>query len=450
MVIAVSGGLDSMVLLHVMHTLAAHEGWRLAVAHFNHRLRGQSSVADERLVQRTAKRLGLPFYRDEASVRQIAQAQGISLEMAGRRLRHEFLARTALASGARKVALAHHADDQVELFFLRLLRGAGTTGLKGMRFQSPSSANPRVQLIRPLLQANRAELEQFAAEQGVAYRQDASNADLDFLRNRVRHELLPLLKKSYQPALEAVIRRTLDVLDAEWVFVADSAKAAVREKKRFEELPLALQRRLLLAECHALGLEPNFQLIEQLRGEAGRKIMVRPGLKVWREKTGSVRSEADPPRRVESPEQPATAVVLEGDHGRLRVERVLFSWKIKKWAGQTELLRATGARMERFDADRVGGRIGLRHWRPGDRFQPIGMTTPVKLQDLFTNAKIPRGRRAELWLAEAETGEIFWVEELRIGEKFKVRAETGRYLEWTWKRRARGIEAVDRHGSKWE
>ena len=131
--VAVSGGVDSMVLLHVLHELAPLHQWSLTVAHFNHQLRGRAAEADLRFVQRAAQKLGLPFESATANVQQFATAQKLSVEMAARKLRHEFLARTARAVGAKQIALAHHADDQTELFFLRLLRGAGSGGLGGDR-----------------------------------------------------------------------------------------------------------------------------------------------------------------------------------------------------------------------------------------------------------------------------------------------------------------------------
>jgi len=138
LLVAVSGGVDSMVLLHVLNSLAPEWGWKLAVAHFNHQLRGRSSDRDEALVCRTAAALKLTVTVGQGDVKAFAKQSGLSLEMAARKLRHEFLARTARAGGITTIALAHHADDQVELFFLRLLRGAGGEGLAGMRGRAPS------------------------------------------------------------------------------------------------------------------------------------------------------------------------------------------------------------------------------------------------------------------------------------------------------------------------
>jgi len=191
--VAVSGGLDSMTLLHTLHELSSRHRWKLTVAHFNHRLRGRSSDADEKLVRQTAAALRLPLVAGQANVREFAQESKLSVEMAARKLRHDFFARVAGERRIRAVALAHHADDQVELFFLRVLRGAGGEGLAGMKWQAPSPVDSRIMLVRPLLDATKAQLRGFVRERKIRFRDDATNATLDMPRNRVRNELLPLL-----------------------------------------------------------------------------------------------------------------------------------------------------------------------------------------------------------------------------------------------------------------
>ena len=141
--VAVSGGLDSMVLLHTLYKITSRYKWKIAVAHFNHQLRGRASDADEQLVRKTAVVLELPFIAGRADVRRFARTSKLSLEMAARELRHEFLARVARERKISAIALAHHADDQVELFFLRLLRGAGGEGLAGMKWHSPSPVDKK-------------------------------------------------------------------------------------------------------------------------------------------------------------------------------------------------------------------------------------------------------------------------------------------------------------------
>src|SRR5436190_11825518 len=222
--VAVSGGLDSMVLLHVLGRLAPGHGWKLIIAHFNHQLRGRSSEADERLVRKTAAVMRLRFISERADVRAFAREEKLSVEMGARKLRHQFLARTALKLGIRHVALAHHADDQLELFFLRLLRGSGSEGLSGMKWSNPSPENPSVELVRPLLEEPKSVLRRYARENQVALREDASNDSLDIQRNRIRHRLLPVLREEFQPALAKAISRTMDIVGAETEFVTEAAR----------------------------------------------------------------------------------------------------------------------------------------------------------------------------------------------------------------------------------
>ena len=196
--VAVSGGLDSMVLLHVLRKFSARHKWKVTVAHFNHQLRGRASDADEKLVRKTAAAMKLQFMVERADVKQFARESKLSIEMAARKLRHEFFARAARKQKIKTIALAHHADDQVELFFLRLLRGAGGEGLAGMKWQSSSPADKKITLVRPLLDLSKEELRRFARENKIQFRDDATNFSSNFLRNRIRHELLPLLREKYQ------------------------------------------------------------------------------------------------------------------------------------------------------------------------------------------------------------------------------------------------------------
>src|SRR5262245_31021571 len=186
-----------MVLLDVLRELAPRARWTLAVAHLNHRLRGRSSDADGRLVRKKAKELNLRCFVEAADVRKLAVDDGISIEMAARRLRHEFLARVAREQGIQTIALAHHADDQVELFFLRLLRGTGSEGLGAMKWSNPSPEDSTVKLVRPLLGCSKMDLRRLASERKIPFREDASNTAQDIMRNRIRHDLLPLLQKHY-------------------------------------------------------------------------------------------------------------------------------------------------------------------------------------------------------------------------------------------------------------
>lgn len=476
--IGVSGGVDSMVLLHVLHGLSPKFGWRLVVAHFNHRLRGRASDADETLVEKIATSLGLEFVSGHADARRFARRHKLSLEMAGRKLRHEFFTRTCSRLDVGTVALAHHADDQVELFFLRLLRGAGSEGLAGMDWAGPSPSDPAIQLVRPFLDLGKAELRAFAEQQDIAYREDATNTHLEHQRNRIRHELLPLLQSKYQPALAKVISRAMEIVRAESDLISELARAWMARSQgqksqglthpsaalkrtcqarnlrsapswegsggwfplqaqgaiaanTFDELPAAIQRRVLQLELAQLGVTPEFDRIERLRRSVGEIITINPSLAVWRDECGRLHSR---PARTDQFSQNGIALDLASGSGHSAFDGLRVAWQIQPWRGIGPWRVSPDDPFEQFDAKKVGALVFLRHWQPGDRFQPIGLRTPVKVQDLFTNAKIPRRRRHELLLATTAQGEIFWIEGLRISERFKISSRTKSSLKWAWKR----------------
>jgi tRNA(Ile)-lysidine synthase len=366
--------------------------------------------------------------------------------MAARRLRHEFLARTARQHRVKAIALAHHADDQVELFFLRLLRGAGGSGLGGMQWRSPSPVDAGISLVRPVLDVPRAALEEFAREHRIRYREDATNFSLDFLRNRIRRELLPLLRRNYQPGLNRTILRSMEIAGAESNLIAELAGAwlaqrefwhGTQKKDRarssyvesdFEELPEAIQRQIVKLQIIELGITPDFELIESIRQSPGKPVAVGPDFSLSRDAEGQV-SRCRPPAPAFNGHN--LAVKVNGP-GQIVFDGVELEWRFRKppkHFGQA----GKPAGVEFFDADKIAKEIVLRYWRAGDRFQPIGLKAAVKLQDLFTNAKVPRECRHQLVVAEA-AGDIFWVEGLRISENFKLTQQTKRVLVWKWRR----------------
>lgn len=419
--VAVSGGLDSVTLLRILHELAPSFGWRLNVFHFNHQLRGAESDADEAFVEGLAKHLSLPFFRGAADVTAFAAKEGLSIEMAARSLRHEFLAAKAVEIGCPGIVLAHHADDQVELFWLRVLRGS--VRLPGMRWKNPSPSNPDIFLARPFLNISKEEIGAFARQAGVEFREDSTNKSNDFQRNQVRNEVIPFLKR-IQPALQENTLRTLEVLGREKEFLEQLAREWLRNPGRpFSEAHVALQRELIRMQMIDRGLNHSFELIEELRLHTGKLVSISPN--EW----ATVRDDGIF-KRIE----PSAA---DWDFAQLQVNvsvsgSASFAGLDLSWEPAGEFSPKAGT--EFFDADKVGPAALLRHWRHGDVFQPIGMREPAKLQDLFVNAKIPKKDRHKSVIATTAEGQIFWVEGLRMSEVFKVSPETRAILKWEWRR----------------
>jgi len=350
------------------------------------------------------------------------------------------------------IALAHHADDQLELFFLRLFRGSGPEGLAGMKWRSASPSDGKIELVRPLLDLPKSVLREYAVQQNIPFREDATNQHLNFQRNRIRHELLPLLRKKYQPSLHKTVLRAMELLGADADFITVSAedwvasvKAPVASNPRFtsfEDLPVTIQRKSLQLQLFQLGIDPDYELIEHLR-EAPEKPLALESprakapaqnvqLFVCMTRQGLICSKSSAANQTFS--SASLALALNRKSGGAVFDGLKVSWRKHGKAAIRGSKSAKSAKGEVFDAHRVGNRVVLRHWQPGDRFQPIGMQKSVKLQDFFTNEKIPRPRRQSRVLATSQNGEIFWVEGLRISERFKLTHGTKCRLQWHWER----------------
>jgi tRNA(Ile)-lysidine synthase len=407
---AISGGADSVALLHAFHAL----GIPVSVAHLNHRLRGADSDADEAFVRLLADELGFPFFSTGTDVKQLAATSGLSIEMAARRARHDFFATFDDAT----IALAHHADDQVETFLLRLARGAGPEGLGGMPFIQSLQG---LRIIRPMLELHRSEVVQWLDENGWAWREDASNQDEQYLRNRVRHAILPLLERELNPNIRQAILRTMDILreESEYVDAASSRVTAGRsdsDATRLEAastlaLPLALQRRIVRKwlfdnGADEAGYDAVEQIISQMDNGAGttifelndrQRVVVEYGQPRFEQKDG--------PRQ-----DPAWKLTIEAGTG----------WR----KDQCEVLGLLPAEAS-FDADRVDNApIEVRSYQPGDRMQPLGGEGSRKLQDIFTDRKIPREQRNRVPVVVCR-GEIIWLPGYRIARGWAVDGTNG-------------------------
>lgn len=429
--VATSGGLDSMVLLHVLHQLSSSNRWIIAAAHFNHNLRGDASDKDESLVRRQSEKLKIPLYRSDGDVRGYARRKGLSLEMAARELRHAFLAQTALEHEITTVATAHHADDQAELFVLRLLRGAGA-GLAGMKQRNPSPADAGVQLVRPFLNRTKAELRDYATRERIQFSEDATNRTNAIPRNRIRNQVLPILCKN-QPGFIANALRTMEIVGGESEFSRLTASRWLARRKRsgFDVLHPAVQRHVIQLQLIKIAIRPTFDLVESLRVTAGRVVTAAPGCQVHRDERGGVHVQ---PGWADKFNEVQRAVSIKAEKGRVEFDGVTLQWCVCRHAARGSRRPGVNHVEEWFDADRVGETVILRHWQSGDRFQPIGMSRTVKLQDFLTNQKVPRNARRRLVIATTSEGEVFWVEGARIGERFKLGGGTARRLGWRWSR----------------
>ena len=436
--VAISGGPDSTCLLLILASLRRSLDFELHAAHFDHGLRGPRAAARELRFARTlAEKLGVPLHTGAGDVR--AHARGASIEEAARELRYRFLARAARAARCRVVAAGHTKDDQAETVLLRLLRGSGLRGLAAMGTDArwPVAARgvtPR--LARPLLALSRAETEACCRDAGLRPLRDPSNRSPAFLRNRVRAELLPLLRR-YNPRIDDALVRLASSASGDVELLEALAAAApmranrgeVRLRRRaLRDLPPALQRHAvrgavarLLGSARGLSERHVLAVLRANDGPASARLDL-PGLQARVTRDTVVLTTG---RTTTPPPLPARSVplALPGTTriGAWRIEATMLRRR------PIDLRRTEGGAIAYLDAGAIGGRLSLRRRRPGDRFQPLGLARPKKLQDFLVDARVPRAERDTLPLLVGQRG-IAWVPGQRPADWAKVTAATGRVL----------------------
>ena len=430
-IIAVSGGADSMALLFALFQLRSVYNLTLVVAHVNHQLRGEEAERDALFVEQQATRLGLPFYPTRVDVKTLQHSSRMSLQHAARQVRYQFFHALCQTLGATRVALGHTADDQAETLLMRLLRGSGPTGLAGI---------PAVRLpfIRPLIAVSRSTIHAYLQAEFLPWVEDSSNTHPVYLRNRIRLELLPKLQQ-YNPQLVRRLNELADMLRAdsqvleqqvdEWVVQTVDWQGSNRAEIRcglFVTAPIAIQRRLLRRVVEALSSAPeavSFRHIEDLRqfirSESHGRRCVLPGKVLAEHHTGTVLL-WNVYRTPTVPCALALPVPGEVDISALGIRLIADIIDKPRSLGETP--------QEVFlDLEHIVSPLQVRFRQPGDRFYPLGAPGSKKLQDFFTDSRIPRAERPYVPLVVSDR-EIVWVVGYRIADPFKLRPETKRVL----------------------
>lgn len=380
-IVGVSGGADSVALLHILHRL----GYPIVAAHLNHCIRGAEADADEQFVKDLCAKLGVECVTQKTDVPALAKEKGISLEMAAREARHEFFRSLKPQTCSLKseacgllIALAHHADDQLETFFLRAARGTGPSGLGGMRYSQQLAG---MQCLRPMLGIRKHEIVQWLEKNkgagSACWREDASNADETIPRNLVRRQILPILGKINERAAENILR-TMEILRA------DEETQAAR---------IAARDRLI-----EFGVSPTFDAVEQFiefsKKTEGTRYLDLEGIR------------------------------LANEYGRVKICAPTQSVPM---VGKVEMREGVGILRGPWEAsvslEKVAGRaVSVRTAQPGDRMEPYGMDGSKKLQDIFTDLKIPKAQR-ESWPVVECGGEIIWLPGYRIARGWELESE---------------------------
>jgi tRNA(Ile)-lysidine synthase len=431
-VVAVSGGADSMALLFALHALSSDLDCELAVAHLDHGLR-PTSAGDARFVEEQAARLGLPVMSERCDVRGEAAARRQGIEEAAREVRRAFLARVAAEWGAARIAMGHTADDQAETVLFRLARGTGWDGLCGM-------APVYGRTIRPLLFLTRGEVRQFAADQGIPWREDETNGDVSFARNRIRERVLPELA-AINPDVVRTVARFADiagdmrgieryVVDRLWRDVCESEGSGLLRlaRTRVVALPPGVQSIVLReAICRArgdlrgVGRSHVAAARRLVGGEAERGELHLPRLRLLVSR-GSIDFLAG------DRQPPSGSWVVPLPLGRTSVAAAGLSVEISLVARDKVPRMLAGNPWEEVaDADAVKFPLVARGRRDGDRLAPLGMGRDVRLKSFLINARVPVVERDRLALV-CDQEKIVWVAGVRLSDRVKLRDSTQRVL----------------------
>jgi tRNA(Ile)-lysidine synthase len=425
--VAISGGADSVCLLHVLLELAPQWDLRLSVLHLNHGLRGEESAQDEQFVRDLAARLGLP-----ASVRTVdVAASDDNLEQAARHARLAFFRERLASTDTTRIATGHTRNDQAETVLFRFLRGSGGAGMAAIR---PVTADG---LVRPLLDVTRAEVEQYLRERGISWREDSSNASLQFARNRIRHSLMPQLANEWNPAIVETLSRTADWALAEEDYwrseVGHYAQSLVERNgavllavRDLQRLPLAVARRLVrVAVERAKGDLRNVDfshiaaIMKLAASPLGHGRVQAPGVVVERsldwlrfvdfEATRQASSGYSLPAPVPGVVQvPGTGIAIslelvekaetfEPPNSVYNDDKGWVDWRI------------------------LSGPLEVRNWRPGDQYWPKGSAGEEKIKTLFQKARIPRWERRH-WPVVTDGSAIVWARQFGVAMPFAVNA----------------------------
>lgn len=433
-VVAFSGGADSTALLDILANLADFP-LKLVLAHLNHCLRGEDSEGDALFAGTVSKKYALPIEISRVDVTAAAEANRLSLEEAGRNARYSFLREVAEKHSAGAVALGHHRNDQAETVLMRLIRGSAGSGLVGMKPKSSDKV-----FVRPLLCLSRTEIESYLCKGGMHWREDSSNADIKFLRNRIRHELLPLLN-TYNPAITESLNQTAQALAADEELLAAVVERVYAQITTTSPGEISLDVKLLLLQPEALRKRLYRQALCNLQGnlrgisaqhlvdidrlatgdKGSGKLSLPSGLLVIRNYAALILTNI-PEKRLEVPGRlslnscgvytlaPDQTLVLE------EIESLPTSW------------RNLGKDTIFVDSRRLPFPWTIRYFSDGDRFTPFGMEGTKKLKELFIDRKIPHAARKMIPLFLCR-GTIFWVGGVQVAEDTRITEPSNQLLQ---------------------
>jgi tRNA(Ile)-lysidine synthase len=437
LIVGVSAGVDSMVLLHLLNTYREAFDLSLIVAHVNHGLRPEESEKEAEFVQKESARLGLSFEYGQFNVKEFQKLGGLSPQDAARRIRFHFFYHLLQKYHAQKIALGHHADDQVETVLIRLIRGSGLQGLKGML---PIREG---RVIRPLLEMWREEIQSYAIEKNISFLLDSSNLKNDYLRNRIRLTLIPLIEKEYQPNFKEILLRTSNILREENDYLERAAETAFQKIVQEEGNILSFK----FSEYQSLHQAIQWRFIKKILGRIDDRGMLL-GEEEWSEvqkilkelHQASASFLLGLPHGVWVEKRYDTVLLTKGEvkpippfeveltsPGRTFIEEIGKEVVIEE-ADRDEFKNYNGPpNTALMDCESLQFPLKMRNFRPGDRVHPLGVKGTQKLKNFFIDHKVPKFERPKVPLLIS--GEmIAWIVGYRINERVKVTEKTKKVL----------------------
>lgn len=451
LLLAVSGGVDSVVMTDIMQKLAPELKLGLHIAHLNHCLRGPFSQRDEDFVRNLAQARQIPVTVQVSDVAAIARNHKGNIEEAARQTRYIFFLVTAYKENCGYIATAHHMRDNAESILINLIRGAGLTGLEGIRPKREDLQTRGYPVVRPLLCLDRPEIEAYALACKLEHVFDHTNDHMDLTRNRVRHELLPLLEDEFNPKIVKAVTRLgriareenegVTQLAEQWLNanLAEIEYGLSLPLAGFNALPQALRRRvarqaILRVRQHLLGISlKHVESIVELAQNTEplkRTALPRNMLAVKRGQRLEIIKPVTPLRQfVFNEENPDYEFKLEPGE-TLPIDQISMRFKCSLAAGEIAELKANSLQNTAFfDINKITLPLTVRNWRPGDVFAPLGLNGRVKLAKFFINNKITLEKRKTWPLVLDAGGEILWVAGLRLGRAAAINGPNAKLIK---------------------
>ena len=463
LILALSGGIDSVVLADLLLKTKAN----FVMAHCNFHLRGEESDGDEQFVRGFAERNGVQCFVKHFETEKYAADQGISIEMAARELRYAWFEELRQQFGYDKIAVAHHADDQAETFFINLLRGAGLRGLKGMQPQNGV-------IIRPLLWASREQIHQYALENQIQWREDHTNAESVYLRNKIRNQLLPVFDE-LQPDARQGLYKSLEHLSSENELYRELLKeklsCLVEEQDGVSVIARRNDEAIQTNKSFHVSLDcfvprndakrlSEAKVPEPAVPEANRRVEGPTSYQLLFEWLRQFGFNTDQCKFIFDAMEtgignkyysPTHQLVIGRDELQLSEIKSVSDEEIRIEIGKEEILSPIRLRFVRFertpdffidkspnvaqlDFDKVHFPLTLRHWHHGDRFHPLGMKGSKLLSDFFVDQKFTEAQKENVFLLVSADDEILWVVGYRIDDRYKVTSETKSIYQCSWVR----------------